>query len=120
MALFLAFMVVIITFKDKGAENTIDTNRLTSLALLAGLGLVGCIDLVGGHLQQPTHQLVGWLKNRRSNEHFQLLNGHATGLLRLEVSDQLPNFLLVGKEDPRGGVFFFEPAAISSRVSSTI
>jgi hypothetical protein len=48
-------MVVVIALQPEGAKQTADLQALSSFALLAGCGLIGGIDAVGGLLEQPLH-----------------------------------------------------------------
>jgi hypothetical protein len=101
----LARMIVIVPFQGEEAEDAVEGQRHPPLALPAGFGLVSRIDAVGSLLQQISHQLVGRLKNRRSHQHLQLLDGHPVGLGGLETRHQLLDFLLLGQAD--GGREFF-------------
>jgi len=120
MSLMLASMVVVIALEREGAKQAIDLETFPSLALLPRLGLVGGIDLVGGGLQQPSHQRVGRLEDGGAHQHFQLLDRQAVGLPGLEASHQLLDFLVLGQKDLGRRVFFFEPASRSARVCSTM
>jgi hypothetical protein len=53
--------------------------------VLARLGLVGSVDLIGGLLQQPAHQRIGRLEEDRAHQYFHLLDRQAVGLVGLEA-----------------------------------
>ncbi len=59
MALVLALVVIIIPLQLKGAKQAVNLEAGPSLGLLAGLGLIGRINAVGGLLQKESHQGVG-------------------------------------------------------------
>jgi hypothetical protein len=101
VALFLAFVVVVIALQFKAAEETVNRDRLPGLALLARLGLIGGIDPVGGALHQMAHQGSGRLEDGGAHQTFQLLNGYPLGFLSLEAGDQLLDLLVLGQEDVR-------------------
>jgi hypothetical protein len=80
-------------------------------------GLVLGVDLIGPPLEEMLHQLVGRLENGHPEKNLQLLHIHGG---RLELRDQLLDLGVLGEEELRWEVFFFERAAISARVLSTI
>jgi hypothetical protein len=81
--------------------------------------LAGGIDPVGGLLEQKAHQCVGGLEDCRADQDFELLDGPPIGSLRSKVGHQLRDFLLLGQEESRGGLFFFTPETRSARVCWT-
>jgi hypothetical protein len=87
---------------------------------LARLGLVGRINPVGRALEQKPHQCVGGLEDGGADQHFQFLDASSVGFLTLKLRHQLVDFLVLGQEEMGGGIVFFEPAARSDRVRSTM
>src|SRR6266487_995638 len=120
MALLFPFVVVVVALQVERSKNTMDRDLLPPFALLTRLGLIAGIDAVSSSLQQITHQGVGRLEEGGAHQPFELLDGHAIGLAGLEAAHQLADFLLLGEEELRSGVFFFEPACLSARVFSTM
>jgi hypothetical protein len=118
MPLLFAFMIVIIALQDEGAEHAIYLSANPPFVLLTRLGLVGGINAVSRLLQQLSHQRVGRFENGSADQHLQLLDRDPGGLVSLESSSYLLDFLVLGPGNLGRDVFFFEPAVRSARVCS--
>ena len=117
MPLAFGGMIVVIARQLEVAKEALDLELLTSFADLAGPGLVGGVDSIGGLLQKPADQLVGRLENGRP-QHLQLLDAGALRQMRRELGHQGLDLGLLGEEDFGGGRFFLTPASRSSRLRS--
>ena len=88
--------------------------------MLAGLGLISRVNLVGRILQQPSHNQFGRFEYGSTHQYFQFLNRHSIELARLELRHQLLDLLVLGQEDLGREVFFFNPPIRAARVCSTM
>ena len=102
-----------------------DLQRHPPFVLLARLGLVGGVDLIGGPLQQQPHQYIGRLEESGAHQYLQVLNDQPVGLLGLKSGNQLLDLLALGLGDAGcdgftrlGGLFLFMPMFNSARVWS--
>ena len=117
MALLFARVIIIITRQFEAAEHPLRQETFPPLARLARLGLVGGVHAIHRLLQEQAYQFIGGFENGRAHQQLQLGDRIALHRLGVELRDYLLDFLFLGQEDPeRGRLFFFEPAARSSRV----
>src|SRR5215204_108974 len=116
--LLFPFVVVIIAQQRKRAKHATDIEADPSLVLLARLGLISSVDLVGGPLQQKSPLCISRFEDRRTHQHLQLLDGHPVWLSSFKARHQLRDFLVLGEEDLGREVFFLKPPMRSARVCS--
>ena len=74
MPLLLACVIVVIPLQFEMAKQALDLHAHPLLERLAGLGLVGGVDLIDGGLQQVAHQRVGRFEDRRAHQPLQFLH----------------------------------------------
>lgn len=114
-------MIVIVAPQGKEAEDTLDLQRVATLAEFARLGLIGGIDPVGSLLEEFSNQLGGGFENGGAQKFFQVGHDGAAGLGGAKGGNQLLDFFFLG-EDVASGVrsFFLTPDLRSWRdVSET-
>ena len=116
MPLFFAGMVIVISPDGEGAKEALHLKSFPAFALFARFVLVSCVAAVGGLLQEHPHQRAGRLENSGAHQQLQLLDQLPAGCLALEMRHQPLDFLVLGEEDFRHGVFFLKPASRSARV----
>ena len=67
MPLVFAGVIVVVALQLKVAKESLDLHADPLLEHLAGLGLVGGVDLIDRGLEQVAHQRVGRFENRRTD-----------------------------------------------------
>ena len=109
--------VVIIPSQLAAAEDAVHLNGLAAFEMQAGRSLKRRVDPVGGLLQQHFKKLACAAEERLAQERFQSLQSRAIGLARAELIDDPLNLAVLGENQLRARLFFFEPAAMAARVS---
>ena len=116
------WVVIVIALELEGTKQALHRQLDPAFAMLARLGLVARVDLVGRVLEQPADQLRRRLEQSRAQQSFQLLHAGSRGRLRREAPDQLLDLGFLGERNlgsESDRLFFFESAAINARVWAT-
>jgi hypothetical protein len=108
-------IVIVITLNGKAPEEALHLQNIPAFAQLAGFGLIACVGLVGGFLEEKTNDGIGGFEDRSAQEHLQFLNLQAVGMPDKKAGHQLGDFFFLSEGEV--GRFFLEPP-ISARVLS--
>jgi hypothetical protein len=79
MAGLFARVIVVIPLQFERTEETLDLERLATLAFFPGLGLVLRIHPVGGPLEEVSDEGSGRFEEGGADEPFEFLHRHPSG-----------------------------------------